>query len=165
MAIEVRRATREEYAEAGRVTAGAYREFARPGDTQWQDYLDRIADVGGRAGRTVVLVAVEDGRILGSSTLELEGRTESDDDSPLAPDEAHVRMLGVDPGARRRGIARLLMEASFAEARRAGKERVTLHTTARMRAAQAMYESLGFERLEDVVYPDGFVLISYEKRL
>jgi ribosomal protein S18 acetylase RimI-like enzyme len=110
-------------------------------------------------------VAVEEGRILGSTTLELEGRTDPDDDSPLAPDEAHVRMLGVEPGARRRGIARLLMEASFAEARRAGKERLTLHTTERMRAAQAMYEALGFDRLEDEVYPDGFVLISYERRL
>jgi len=165
MAIAVHRAAPEEYEEAGRVTAAAYREFARPGDEQWSQYLDRIADVRARAGRTVVLVAVEDGRILGSTTLELEGRIEPDDDSPLGPDEAHVRMLGVDPGARRRGIARMLMEASIAEARDAGKRRITLHTTNRMRAARAMYETLGFERMEDVVYPEGFVLISYEKRL
>jgi hypothetical protein len=34
-----------------------------------------------------------------------------------------------------------------------------------MRAAQAMYEALGFERMDDRVFPDGFVLLGYEKRL
>jgi ribosomal protein S18 acetylase RimI-like enzyme len=164
MAIEVRRALPDEYEETGRVTALAYREFVRPEDADWNEYLDRIADVGGRAGRTVVLVAVEDGRILGSATLELEGRTE-EGEPPVSPNEAHLRMLGVHPDARRRGVARMLMDASVEEARHAGKRRLTLNTTQRMRAAQAMYESLGFERMEDRVFPDGFVLLGYEKRL
>ena len=164
MAIEVRRALPAEYDEAGWVTALAYREFVRPEDGDWNDYLDRIADVRDRAGRTVVLVAVEDGRILGSATLELEGRTE-EGEPPVPPDEAHLRMLGVHPDARRRGIARMLMDASVEEARRAGKRRLTLNTTRRMRAAQSMYEALGFERLDDRVFPDGFVLLGYEKRL
>ena len=165
MAIEVRPARPEEYEEAGRVTALAYREFVRPNDTGWEDYLARIGDVAGRAGRTMVLVAVEEGRILGSVTLELESRTEGDDDDPLPRDEAHVRMLGVHPDARRRGIARILMEACADEARRAGKRRITLNTTMRMRAAQAMYESLGFARMEDRVFPDGFVLLGYSREL
>jgi ribosomal protein S18 acetylase RimI-like enzyme len=104
MAIEVRRALPQEYEEAGRVTALAYREFVRPEDDDWNTYLDRIADVGGRAGRTVVLVAVEERRILGSATLELQGRTEKGE-PPVPPDEAHLRMLGVHPEARRRGVA------------------------------------------------------------
>jgi ribosomal protein S18 acetylase RimI-like enzyme len=74
-------------------------------------------------------------------------------------------MLGVDPEARRRGVARMLMDASMDEARRAGKRRLTLNTTQRMRAAQAMYEALGFERMEDRIFPDGFVLLGYQKRL
>jgi len=164
MAIEVRRALPQEYEEAGRVTALAYREFVRPGDADWNRYLDRIADVGGRARRTVVLVAVEDGRILGSATLELEGRTE-EGEPPVPPDEAHLRMVGVHPEARRRGIARMLMDASMDEALRAGKRRLTLNTTQRMRAAQAMYEALGFERMEDDIFPDGFVLLGYQKPL
>lgn len=164
MAIEVRRALPQEYEEAGRVTALAYREFVRPEDDDWNRYLDRIADVGDRAGRTVVLVAVEDGRILGSATLELEARTE-EGEPPVPPNEAHLRMLGVHPEARRRGVARMLMDASIDEARRAGKRRLTLNTTQRMQAAQAMYEALGFERTEDRVFPDGFVLLGYQKRL
>jgi ribosomal protein S18 acetylase RimI-like enzyme len=57
------------------------------------------------------------------------------------------------------------MDASIDEARRAGKHRLTLNTTQRMQAAQAMYEALGFERMEDRVFPDGFVLLGYQKRL
>jgi ribosomal protein S18 acetylase RimI-like enzyme len=55
------------------------------------------------------------------------------------------------------------MDACFAGAREAGRTRVTLHTTSRMRVAQAMYEAMGFERRPDRVFPDGFVLLTYEK--
>jgi ribosomal protein S18 acetylase RimI-like enzyme len=162
--MDVRRARTEEFQEAGRVTALAYREFVEPGETAWEEYLEHIADVGARAGRSDVLVAVQDGRIVGSATLELGERID-EDDSPLEPDEAHIRMLGVHPDARGRGVARALMEACFERARAAGRTRVTLHTTHRMRTAQRMYESMGFERLADRVFPDGFVLLTYEKAL
>lgn len=146
------------------MTALAYREFVPPDDPDdWEGYLARIADVRGRAERTTVLVAVEDGRILGTATLELEGRVDDGDDHPLGPEEAHVRMLGVHPEVRRRGIATMLMDACWERARSAGKTRITLHTTHRMRAAQAMYERLGFRRIEDRVFPDGSVLLTYER--
>jgi ribosomal protein S18 acetylase RimI-like enzyme len=74
-------------------------------------------------------------------------------------------MLGVDPAARDRGVARGLMEASEARARAAGKTFMSLHTTKRMQAAQTMYERLGYRRLEDRIFPDGFVLLSYTKSL
>ena len=148
------------------MTADAYREFVRPVDPgDWNVYLARIADVAERAGRTTIVVAVEDGRVLGSSTLELTGRTEVDEDDPLPPDEAHIRMLGVDPSARGRGVARAMMDECVRLAREAGKTRMTLNTTARMKVAMHMYESLGFERGEDEVFPDGFVLLSYAKRI
>jgi ribosomal protein S18 acetylase RimI-like enzyme len=164
MPIEIREVRPEEHAEAGRVTALAYREFVRPEDSGLDEYLGRIADIAARAPRTVVLVAVERGRVLGSVTVELEGRTENDEE-PLAADEAHLRMLGVDPSARRRGVARALMEASVEHARDAGKRRVTLNTTERMKAAQAMYQAMGFRRTTDQIFPDGFVLLGYEKEI
>ena len=142
------------------MTALAYREFAD--SESWDRYLDQIADVGSRAHVGVVLIAVEDGRILGSATVELDERIEEDDDA-LPPDQAEIRMLGVDPGQRGRGIARAIMDACFAWAAKAGKTRMLLHTTQRMKAAQAMYVSLGFERLPDRVFPDGFVLLTYQR--
>jgi ribosomal protein S18 acetylase RimI-like enzyme len=164
MTLETREARPDEYARAGAVTADAYREFVRQGDPDWEEYLQRIADVQERAARTVILVAVEDGRILGSATLELDGRTD-DTHGTLAPQEAHVRMLGVDPAARRRGAGRLLMTACEQRARDASRTFVSLNTAERMRAAKGMYESLGYVRGEDRVFPDGFVLLSYTKQL
>jgi ribosomal protein S18 acetylase RimI-like enzyme len=162
--VEVREIRPDEYDEAGRVTALAYREFVLPGEDSWEEYLEKIADVAGRAGRSLVLVAVEEDRILGSATLELGERID-DEDPPLAADEAHIRMLGVDPDARGRGIARALIDACFDRARRAGRSRMTLHTTMRMPIAQGMYERMGFHRLEDRVFPDGFVLLTFEKAI
>jgi ribosomal protein S18 acetylase RimI-like enzyme len=166
--VEIRPARPDEFAEAGRVTADAYREFARPG-RNWEDYLVRIADVADRVRRTTVLVAVEDGNILGTVTLELEDRTdagrEGNESGPLEPGQAHVRMLGVPPSARGRGVGRMLMDACIREAIRAGKTVLTLNTTERMETARAMYEHMGFTRTDDVVFPDGFVLMSYELSL
>jgi ribosomal protein S18 acetylase RimI-like enzyme len=162
MTIEIREASPEEYEETGAVTASAYREFFS--ETDPHSYLGEIADVAGRAPRTTILVAVDGDRIIGSATLELDGRT-SGDAGPLAPDEAHIRMLGVDPDARRAGVGKQLMAACEARARAAGRTRMTLHTTTLMRAAREMYTSLGYERSEDRVFPDGFVLLGYTKEL
>jgi ribosomal protein S18 acetylase RimI-like enzyme len=161
MSVTVRNATPPEYGTAGRVTADAYREFLAP-DSDWTDYLARIADVAERASRTSILVAVDEhDRIIGSATLELSARVEPDDDPPLAPEEAHIRMVGVAPDQRRRGIARALMVECIARARAEDKRYVTLHTAAPMDAAQRMYESLGFVRGPDRTLADGFVLMGY----
>ncbi len=160
MGIEIRPVRPNEYAAAGDVTRRAYAEFVRPEDADWESYLAELGDVVGRADRTLVLVAVEDGDILGTATLELDGRVD-DEDPPLRPGEAHIRMVGVDPSARGRGMGRALMDACLDEARSRGKTLITLHTTARMKAAQRMYESMGFTRGADRVFPSGFVLLSY----
>jgi ribosomal protein S18 acetylase RimI-like enzyme len=169
MPITIREARPDEYAEAGDVTAAAYAEFVRPEDADWRAYVEELRDVRSRAARAVVLVAADNaeegrGRILGTLTLELSARID-DDSSPLPEDVAHIRMLGVLPEARRLGVARSLMEEAERRARAAGKTRITLHTTERMKAAQEMYDSLGFSRAPDRVFPDGFVLLGYERAL
>jgi ribosomal protein S18 acetylase RimI-like enzyme len=160
--MEIRRARPDEYADAGRVTAQAYQEFARPGDKDWGRYISELADVGGRADRTEVFVAVEEGRILGCVTLELD-QTVGDDDAELPPDVSCIRMLGVDPSARGLGIGRALVEACLERSREAGKRVVTLRTTERMRVAQSLYASMRFERDEsrDMVYENRLRLLAY----
>ncbi|MEP7059787.1 MAG: GNAT family N-acetyltransferase [Actinomycetota bacterium] len=162
MAIEVRRAEPVEFAEAGSVTAAAYREFVD--GTEWSSYLDTIADVGSRADRTEIIIAMDGGAIIGSATLELDGRT-SPGEGPLEPHRAHIRMLGIHPEARGRGAARALMAACEDRARGAGRTILTLNTTERMRTAKTMYERLGYVRGPDEVMPDGFVLLNYSKQL
>src|SRR6266536_4421573 len=163
--IDIREVRPGEYEEAGRITASAWREFlpADP-DTEWEAYVAEIADIRGRAGRTLVLGAFEDDRPLGTVTLEVD-RKIGNEGIPLAPDAANVRMLGVAPEARRRGVGRALMEAVIAEARARGKRAVTLNTGEKMRSAVAMYEAMGFVRGQDVVLDDGFRLQSYRLEL
>src|SRR5262249_11459387 len=105
MAIEIREARPEEYEEAGRVTALAYREFVpAEGGDDWEGYLGRMADIAERAGRTRILLAVEDGGILGTVTLELDGRVGdwNDEPSPAPRRGAHPDARGGSGGARAR---------------------------------------------------------------
>ncbi len=157
--MEIREAREAEHAETGLVTAEAYRGLVRD-----QAYLSRIADVADRATRTVILVAVEEGSIVGSLTLELTRRVNPNDD-PLEEHRAHIRMLGVLPEAQGRGIGRALMREAESRAEAAGKTEMTLHTTELMGAARAMYEALGYTSMPDEVLPDGFVLLGYRKVL
>jgi ribosomal protein S18 acetylase RimI-like enzyme len=163
--MEIREATPDEHDLVGRITADAYREFF---DASGRDpdghYLQKIAAVAERAGRTVILVAIVDGAPIGSLTLELGTRVDADAD-PLQDNRAHIRMLGVEPAARGHGAGRALMEAAEARAIAAGKTEMTLNTTRLMTAAQAMYASMDYERLPDETLPDGFVLLTYHKVL
>jgi len=167
MTLEIREVRSEEYGEAGRITADAYREYARGDD--WNAYLEHIADVADRAGRTMVLGAFEDGRLLGTLTLELDRRVEEGEDHSegerLPPHEAHIRMLGVDPTAQGKGVGRALMDDSIRIAREYGKTLMTLNTTERMAVAQKMYEGMGFVRLADWKVSEDFSLLSYALEL
>jgi ribosomal protein S18 acetylase RimI-like enzyme len=164
--VEIRPVRPGEHEAAGRSTAAAYEVFAPGGASPNSDYLARVGDVGARVDHAQVLGAFEDGRVLGTVTLELDGRIPGGHSRPpLGADQANVRMLGVHPGAQRRGIGRRLMDAAIDAARRAGKGRVTLETTEAMTAAQRLYEAMGFIRGPDLVWDDGFRLRTYELRL
>jgi len=163
--IDVRTALPAEYTAAGAVTALAYHEFAVEGDDGWSWYLDHIADIAGRAERTTVFVAVIGGAVVGTATLELEGRIDATRSGPLSPDEAHVRMVGVHPAHRRRGIARRLMIECIEVSRDRGKRRLTLETTPAMNAAHALYRSLGFVQGETRQVDEDLVFVTYELTL
>ena len=163
--IVVRRVRPEEYVEAGEATARAYREFIPPERPEWQEYVTRIGDIAARARHTVVLVALVDGAIAGTATVELDRHVEDDWREGIEPDEAHLRMLGVDPAYRRRGVARALMDAVRALAEERGRKRITLETTRQMQAAQHMYESLGFVARGRREEQPGLTLLHYELRL
>lgn len=60
-------------------------------------------------------------------------------------DEVHLHDLGVDPGLRRRGLGRRLLELALAAARRAGARVAHLEVRAGNEAAIALYRRAGFE--------------------
>lgn len=99
--IEVREARREEHPEVGRVARAAWQEFARSGDPVWGAYFELLGDVERRATRAVVLVALLDGSVVGTATVELDSSI--DGGEALEPERANFRMLAVDPRWRHRG--------------------------------------------------------------
>ncbi len=162
--MEIRPVRPAEFAAAGRVTALAYRGYADGHQGWWDEYMERIQDVEARVGRTTVLVAVEDGSILGTATLEHDERIESDREPP-PPRSAEIRMLGVDPSARGRGVGRALMEAGENLARSLGRTTMVLHTNQDMEAARRLYERMGYRRGQDIVTDGGHVILTYLKDL
>jgi GNAT superfamily N-acetyltransferase len=150
--VEIREVRPEEYEQTGDVVARAYSEFWELEDPEWQEHIELVRDVAGRVDRTVVLVSVEGGRVLGSATIELEDVI-GDDDRRAIPGVAGLRMVGVDPSLRRRGIGRALVEEVITRCRAAGKHTLILRTTPPMVAAQRLYQSLGFDRAPDIDMP------------
>jgi len=117
--LEVRRVHPDEYADAAEVTASVWQPMGLPDDPGWLALRARVADIAGRDAVACVYVANEGSRILGSVTLELNDRvTDEDYPTPLAPDEAHVRLLAVTPAARRLGVgARLVSHCAWLRVR------------------------------------------------
>lgn len=159
--LDIHPVRESEFAAAGEATARAYLEFKRPEWPGYEAYVARIADIPERAGVATVLVAVVDGVVAGSATVELTERIRPSSTGPLAPDEAHLRMVGVSPEYRGRGIARRLVEACIEIARQAGKQRLTLDTAPVMVTAQRLYASMGFTAIAERPMPDGSVLLGY----
>lgn len=63
----------------------------------------------------------------------------------LVADECEVLSCAVDVGFRRRGMARLLLQAAFDDARRRGGKRVFLEVATDNDPARALYVDLGFQ--------------------
>jgi len=81
----------------------------------------------------------------------------------LLPGEGELLRIGVPPGRRRRGYARHLLAQVVERLRTAGRPVVHLEVRAENRAAQALYEQLGFESvgLRRHYYSDGADAIRY----
>jgi ribosomal protein S18 acetylase RimI-like enzyme len=111
-----------------------------------------------------VLVAVVDGRVVGTATYVAgpgSRLAESDD-----PGDAGLRMLAVSPDVAGRGIGTALVRHALDLARRDRRRRLVLLTRPQMHAAHAVYRRLGFSRAPelDESWPDA-TLLGYACRL
>lgn len=134
----------DDLAEIGAVVQKAY--FALPGYPRDDEYDQVLGDVVGRAGDldTQVVVAVDDGRIVGCLTFlpdPLSEHVEFDD-----PESAGFRYFGVDPAVQGRGVGEAMVQWCIEEARRLGRRRLRIHTLQSMPGAQRLYRRVGFER-------------------
>jgi ribosomal protein S18 acetylase RimI-like enzyme len=129
-----------------------------------EGYTPELADVAGRASRSELLVAKDDGRVVGSVALVLAGDF---GEVTTSDEEAAFRMLVVDPSMQGRGLGELLVTTCLDRARAAGKRRMVLSTGTRMTAAQRLYERLGFTRLPERDWSPvpGIDLLVYSREL
>ncbi|MGI8683537.1 MAG: GNAT family N-acetyltransferase [Acidimicrobiales bacterium] len=159
MTLEIRPVAADELAEAGEVTLAAY---GTVDDIVLSDgYAAQLRDVATRTTGATVLVAVEYGALLGCVTLV------EDPSSPwsesLVAGEIGIRMLGVLPEARGRGIGTALLVACLDRARQGGLHRAVLHSTESMTDAHRIYMRAGFERApgRDVVLSPDLVIMAF----
>jgi predicted GNAT family N-acyltransferase len=87
------------------------------------------ADQDGRDREATHVVALDDGRVVGTCRLIFRGRT------------ARLGRLAVDPGARRRGVGAALLREAAEAAREAAAERIDLHAQT---YALQLYEREGY---------------------
>lgn len=90
----------------------------------------------------LVLVAVRDGRVLAYAYATMEKR----DWMALRDACGALQDIWVEPGERRGGVARALLDRVLRELKERGAPRVVLSTAARNEGAQKFFESMGFRR-------------------
>lgn len=109
----------------------------------FQEYEAEFAGLPGKyeAPQGRLLLAREGDTVLGCAALR------SVDESTCEMKRVYVR-----PAARGRNLGRLLVEAILSEAKLAGYSRICLDVLPEFTAAQALYESMGFEHAEPVSF-------------
>lgn len=123
------------------------------------EYVAELLDSARRIREATVLIAESGGTVVGTVTC-------TSAPSPLAniarPGELEVRMLGVPPVMRGRGVAESLMHECARLAQRQNQSRIVLSTQSDMLAARRLYERLGYQRTPDRDWTvNGFPLITY----
>jgi GNAT superfamily N-acetyltransferase len=138
--LEIRPAREDELDIVASLAVDAYGEYAeRMSPDAWSMFAQTIANVRGRLEDAEVVVALRDGRIVGTVMLYVGWRG-------VQSDSYGVRLLSVPPEHRGTGVGRRLMAYCIERAREDGRERVVLTTTQEMETARDLYEKLGFVR-------------------
>ncbi|OZM79684.1 GNAT family N-acetyltransferase [Pseudonocardia sp. MH-G8] len=145
----VRPARPHELTAAGELCVAGYRADGFLAHGGADHYEAVLLDAAGRAAEAAVLVAAEpDGRLLGTLTWCPPGSGLRE--LATRPEQGEFRMLAVHPAARRRGVARALVEHCLADARRLGLTELVLSSMPEMTAAHALYVRLGFRRATEL---------------
>lgn len=141
------------------VLLDAYEQYAisLPPES-WEEYRTSIVSSVTEANSKAKLVAVVDGKVVGSvfifdSSITAYGNEELDIATPI------IRLLAVSKQARHLGVATELIRASAKRALEWGADTLHLHTSDMMDSAVRLYERLGFERAYDKEFYKGNILV------
>jgi ribosomal protein S18 acetylase RimI-like enzyme len=143
----VREAEGDEVDRAGEVVAAAYLADGLASER----YASRLRASRERAEAASLVVAVDhEGRVVGTVTYARADSTLAELCRADPTGGAELRMLGVLPEARGRGVADALVRWCVSRAHADGARRLLLSTQVEMRAAQRLYGRLGFTRRPDL---------------
>lgn len=143
----------EDKEEAVRVLLLSYEQY-KNSYTNIQEYYDYIEYIRASLDNPLidqVLIAKIGSEVVGTLQIFSDGfRAYGDLNIPIhAP---VVRLMGVHPKIRRRGIARKLLEASINYTKVKGAPALYLHTSEKMPDAIRLYERFGFVRSPEYDY-------------
>jgi predicted GNAT family N-acyltransferase len=108
------------------------------------------ADRDGLDPSALHIVAVDDGRVVGTCRLVFDERL------------ARLGRMAVEPDRRGQGLGRAILALAEAEARAAGAERIRLHAQL---AARSLYERGGFDVKGEEFMEEGIPHLTMEKPL
>lgn len=148
MALEIRRATRRDLPKIAKLAGELVRRhhdfdpkrFLLIGDPEsgYEWWFGKELD----NPKAVILAAWLDRKIVGYAYARLEPR----DFNALLDAHGALHDILVAEDARRRGVAKQLLERACAELTALGAERVVLHTATQNRPAQRLFGSVGFRK-------------------
>jgi ribosomal protein S18 acetylase RimI-like enzyme len=144
--ITVRSARPDDYDAVAQLTVAAYRADGQLSPDH--PYERTLSDAAARAAHGHLLVAEEarTGAVVGTVLFVLPGTRYAE---LSRPGEAEFRMLAVDPPAQGRGVGEILVRACLDRAAELRCHAVVIYTRDVARAAQRLYDRLGFDRVPD----------------
>lgn len=107
------------------------------------------ADLDGRDGQAMHVIAFEDGALVGTCRLIVAGEV------------AMLGRLAVEQPDRRRGVGRAVLDAAERSAREVGARRIALHAQLPVRG---FYEDNGYAQHGEVFTEEGIEHVAMEKR-
>lgn len=148
MTIEIRKATRRDLPRIAKLAGGLVRQH-HAFDAQRFLFIDD-PEAGyewwfGKEltnAKALILCAKLDGQLVGYAYARLEPR----DWNALLDAHGALHDIYVAESARRRGVAKRLLERVAAELKARGAPRVVLHTAVKNRGAQKLFASVGFRK-------------------
>lgn len=148
MTLQFRIAESHEHSAVAQVILESYAEYGPliPADA-WERYAQSILDVRSRMTESELLIAVEDGEIVGSATFYPARLKRTQSEWP--PEWTGVRLIAVLPERRGRGIGKAIVKECIHISRDQNAAAFALHTTPYMELARGMYERMGFVRVPE----------------
>lgn len=156
----VRNAKPDEFAEIGRLMVNVYSQLEGfPKPDEQPTYYKMLANIGEltiKPGTELLVAVSSDNKIAGGvvyfNDMQYYG---SGGTATKEKNAAGFRLLAVDLNIRGKGIGKLLTFACIRKAKDKKLSQVIIHSTKAMQTAWKMYESMGFERSEDLDFLQG----------